>query len=53
MCNQGVKKLDFVATFDPCFPDIAKAIRKFSNILSDDEKCKKVFLEGSIRVVYR
>ena len=40
-------------TFDPSFPDIAKVTRKFSNILSDDEECKKVFPEGSFRVVYR
>ena len=53
MCNQGVKKLNFVTTFDPSFPDIAKVIRKFSNILSDDEECKKVFSEGSLKVVYR
>ena len=39
MCNQGAKKLNFVTTFDPSFPDIAKVIRKFSNILSDDEEC--------------
>ena len=52
-CNQGAKKLNFVMTFDPSFPDIAKVIRKFSNILSDDEECKKVFPEGSFRVVYR
>ena len=53
MCNQGAKKLNFVTTFDPSFPDIAKVIRKFSNILSDDEECEKVFPEGSFRVVYR
>ena len=52
MCNQGAKKLNFVTTFDS-FPDIAKVIRKFSNILSDDEECKKVFPEGSFRVFYR
>ena len=52
-CNQGAKKLNFVTTFDPSFPDIAKVIRKFSNILGDDEECKKVFPEGSFRVVYR
>ena len=52
MCNQRAKKLNFVTTFDPSFPNIAKAIRKFSNILSDDEECKKVFPEGSFRVVY-
>ena len=53
MCNQGAKKLNFVTTFDPSFPDIVKAIRKFSNILSDDEECKKVFPEGSFRVIHR
>ena len=53
MCNQAAKKLNFVMTFDPSFPDIAKVIRKFSNILSDDEECKKIFPEGSFRVVYR
>ena len=50
MCNQEVKKLNFVTTFDPSVPVIAKVIRKFSNILSDDEECKKVFNEGSFRV---
>ena len=39
MYNQGAKKLNFVRTFDPSFPYIAKAIRKFSSILSDDEEC--------------
>ena len=39
MCNQGAKKLNVVMTFDPSFPDIAKAIRKLSNILSYDEEC--------------
>ena len=34
-----------LATFDPSFPDIAKAIRKFCNILSDEEECKKTFLK--------
>ena len=52
-CNQRAKKLNFVTTFDPSFPDIAKVIRKFPNILSDDEERKKVFLEGSFRDVYR
>ena len=53
ICNQGTKKLNFVMTFYPSFLDIAKAIRKFSNISSDDEECKKVFPEGSFRAVYR
>ena len=44
-CNQGAKKLNFVTTFDPSFQNIAKVIRKFSNILSDDEECKKVSLK--------
>ena len=43
MCNQGAKKFNSVMTFDPSFRDIAKAIRKFSNMLSDDEECKKGF----------
>ena len=47
MCNQGAQKLNFVTTFDPSFPDIAKEIRKFSNLLSDDEECEKVFPEES------
>ena len=53
LCNKQDKKLNFVMTFDPSLPDIAKAIRKFSNVLSDDEGCKNVFPEGSFRVVYR
>ena len=52
-CNQGAKRLNFVTIFDPGFPDIGKVIRKLSNILSDDEECKKVIPEGSFRVVYR
>ena len=44
--------MNFVTTFDPSFPDIAKAIRKFSYVLSDEEECKKVFPEESFRVVY-
>ena len=53
LCNKQAKKLNFVTTFDPSFPDISKAVRKSSNILSDDEECKKVFPEGSFRVVCR
>ena len=45
--------MNFVTTFDSAFPVIAKARRKFFNILGDDEECKKVFLERSFRVVYR
>ena len=52
-CNQGAKKLNFVMTFVPSFPDTSKTIRKLSNILSDDGECKKVLPEGSFRVVYR
>ena len=45
MCNQGAKKVNFVTTFDPSFPHIAKAIRKFSNLLSDGEECKRFSLK--------
>ena len=35
------RKINFVTTWDPMFPDINKAFRKFYHILEEDEQCKK------------
>ena len=47
------RKINFVSTWDPMFPDINKAFRKFYYILEEDEQCKKLFPKGSFRVSYK
>ena len=47
------RKINFVTTWDPMFPDINKAFRKFYHILEEDEQCKKLFPKGSFRVSYK
>ena len=37
------RKYRFVTEYEPSFPDIRKAFRKFDHILKNDEKMKKVF----------
>ena len=37
------QKYRFVTEYEPSFPDIRKAFRKFDHILKNDEKMKKVF----------
>ena len=36
------RKINFVTTWNPMFPDINKAFRKFYHILEEDEQCKKI-----------
>ena len=50
--KSGNKKINFVTTWDPMFPDINKALRKFYQILQEDKQCKKLFPKGSFRVSY-
>ena len=47
------RKYNFVATWDPIFPDIGRAIRKFVPLLAEDEECKKLFPKGSFIMVYK
>ena len=41
------QKYRFVTEYEPSFPDIRKAFRKFDHILKNDEKMKKVFPYGA------
>ena len=47
------RKYSFVTTWDPVFPEIRKALRKFTNVLMEDEECREVFPKGSLRVVFK
>ena len=47
------RKYSFVTTWDPAFPDIRKALHKFTNVLMEDEECREVFPKGSFRVAYK
>ena len=51
--ESGNRKINFVTTWDPMFPDINKAFRKFYHILEEDQQCKKLFPKGSFRVSYK
>ena len=42
------RKINFVTTWDPMFPDINKAFRKFYHILEEDEQCKNYFYKGRL-----
>ena len=46
-------KINFVTSWDPMFPDINKALRKFQHILENDDQCKQLFSRGTIRVAYK
>ena len=47
------RKYNFVTTWDSAFPDIRKALHKFTNVLMEDEECREVFPKGSFRVAYK
>ena len=47
------RKYNFVTTWDPMFPDIGRAIRKFVPLLAEDEECNKLFPKGSFRMAYK
>ena len=47
------RKYSFVTTWVPGFPDIRKALHKFTNILMEDEKCREVFPKESFRVAFK
>ena len=40
-------------TWDLAFPDIRKALHKFTNVLMEDEECREVFPKGSFRVAFK
>ena len=46
------KKINFVTTWDPMFPDINEALGKFQHILEEDNECRNLFPKGSFRVSY-
>ena len=45
--TRNFSKIPFVTEYEPSFPDIRKALRKFDHLLKDDEKMKKVFPYGA------
>ena len=47
------RKINFVTTWDPMFPDINEALGKFQHILEEDDECRNLFLKGSFRVSYK
>ena len=47
------RKYNFVTTWDPMFPDIGRAIRKFVPLLAEDEEFNKLFPKGSFRMAYK
>ena len=49
----GAKKINFVTTWDPMFPNISQAIKKFQHILEEDDLCKQIFPKGTFRVAYK
>ena len=60
MSNEGcrkrgssAKKINFVTTWNPMFPDINEALGKFQYILEEDDECRNLFSKGSFRVSYR
>ena len=46
-------KINFVTFWDPMFPDINKALRKFQHILEDDDQCKQLLPRDTFRVAYK
>ena len=51
--NKKRSVYNFVTSWDPLFPNIGKAIKKFAKILKEDEDCREVFPGGCFRVAYR
>ena len=51
--RSAVRKINFVTTWDPMFPDISGALRKCQYILEEDEECRNLLPRGSFRVSYR
>ena len=49
----GAKKINFVTTWDPMFPNINQAIKKFQHILEEDDLCKQIFPKDTFRVAYK
>ena len=49
----GAKKINFITTWDPMFPNINQAIKKFQHISEEDDLCKQIFPKGTFRVAYR
>ena len=47
------KKINFVTTWGPMFPDINEALGKFQHILEEDDECRNLFPKGSFRVSYK
>ena len=48
--RSAVRKINFVTTWDPMFPDISGALKKCQYILEEDEECRNLFPRESFRV---
>ena len=51
--NKKRRVYNFITSWDPMFPNIGKAIKKFAKILEEDEDCREVFPEGCFRIAYK
>ena len=51
--NKKRRVYNFVTSWDPMFPNIGKAVKKFAKILKEDEDSREVFSEGCFRVAYK
>ena len=47
------RKYSFVTTWGPGFPDIRKALHKFTDDFMEDEECRELFPKGSLRVAFK
>ena len=44
--RSAIRKINFVTTGDPMFPDISGALKKCQYILEEDEECRNLFPRG-------
>ena len=44
--KKEIRKYRFVADFEPSFPSIKTALKKFKNIIEEDEELQKKFPNG-------
>ena len=51
--SSAVRKIIFVTTWDPMFPDISGELKKCQYIVEEDEERRNLFPRGSFRVSYR
>ena len=44
--KKEIRKYRFVTYFEPSFPSIKTAFKKFTNIIEEDEESQKIFPKG-------